>query len=52
VGEIEQRYDLSVVLLRRDGHNDFHPAAGRQVAPGDVLALLASPDRLSDLLPR
>jgi voltage-gated potassium channel len=51
VGEIEQRYDLSIVLLRRDGQNDFHPAAGRQVAVGDVLALLASPERISDLLP-
>jgi voltage-gated potassium channel len=51
VGEIEQRFDLSVVLLRRDGQNDFHPAADRQVSPGDVLALLASPDRLGDLLP-
>ncbi len=51
VGEIEQRYDLSVVLLRRDGRNDFHPAADRHVTPGDVLALLASPDRLSGILP-
>lgn len=52
VGEIEQRYELSVVLLRRDSQNDFHPAADRHIAPGDVLALLASPDRLTDLLPR
>ncbi|MGD2077325.1 MAG: NAD-binding protein [Chloroflexota bacterium] len=51
VGEIEQRYDLSVVLLRRNGESDFHPAADRAVAQGDVLALLASPDRLSQLLP-
>ena len=51
VGEIEQRYDLSVVLIRRNADSDFHPAAERRIAQGDVLALLASPDRISDLLP-
>lgn len=51
VGEIEQQFDLSVVLIRRDAQSDFHPAADRRVAQGDVLALLASPDRISELLP-
>lgn len=50
VGEIEQTYDLSVVLIRHNSVSDFHPAADRQVVQGDVLALLASPDHISDLL--
>jgi Trk K+ transport system NAD-binding subunit len=50
VGEIEQGFDLSVVLLRHDSENDFHPAGERRIAQNDVLALLASPDRLSELL--
>lgn len=50
VGEIEQTFDLSVVLIRRNSESDFHPAAERRISQGDVLALLASPDHISDLL--
>ena len=50
VGELEQSYDLSVVLIRRNAESDFHPAAERRIAQGDVLALLASPEHISGLL--
>jgi Trk K+ transport system NAD-binding subunit len=50
VGEIEQTYELSVVLIRRDSKSNFHPAADQRISTGDVLALLADPGQLSKLL--
>lgn len=41
MSEIEQTYDVSLVLLRRDGASDFHPAGDRCLASGDVIAVLA-----------
>ncbi|MCA9867892.1 MAG: NAD-binding protein [Anaerolineae bacterium] len=49
VGEIEGRYDVSVVLLRRDGASDPHPAAGQVVAARDVVAVLGEPERIARL---
>jgi len=47
VSELEQRYDLSVVLLRHDHDSDFHPAGDRCLSPGDSLAVLAGPPQIS-----
>ena len=44
MGEVERDYDVSVVLLRRDGASDYHPAAGGCLAQGDVVAVLGSPE--------
>ena len=44
VGAVERDYNVSVVLLRRDGHSDHHPAAGRALAAGDVVAVLGGPE--------
>ena len=44
VGEVERDYDVSVVLLRRDGASDYHPAAESCFAAGDVVAVLGSPE--------
>ena len=49
VGAIEGEYDLSVVLLRRDGASDPHPAAGQVVAERDVLAVLGEPSHIARL---
>jgi Trk K+ transport system NAD-binding subunit len=49
VGEIEQRFQVSVVLLRRDGHTDYHPAADRHLAHKDVVAVLGGPDQLGNI---
>lgn len=40
VGEIERDFDVSVVLIRRDGQSDPHPAAERPTIEGDTLAVL------------
>jgi len=46
VGAVERDYDVSVVLLRRDGHSDYHPAAERALAAGDVVAVLGGPESI------
>lgn len=47
VGEIEGEFEVSVVLLRRDGASDPHPAAGRTTAEGDTLAVLGEAEMIA-----
>jgi Trk K+ transport system NAD-binding subunit len=49
VGEIEGALDVSVVLLRRDGSSDPHPAAGQVIAERDVVAVLGEPEPIARL---
>lgn len=41
VGAVEQRFDLSVVLLRRNGRAELHPADDVELAAGDELTVFA-----------
>ncbi|MCP4425824.1 MAG: hypothetical protein GY803_15130 [Chloroflexi bacterium] len=50
MGEIEQNYDVSVVLLRHNQESDFHPAGDKCLAPNDVLGVLAGPSQISRLV--
>ena len=50
VGEIEQGYDLSVVLLKHDSQKDMHPAASAILANGDTLAVLGAPERINQVM--
>ena len=50
IGEVESKYEVSVVLLRREGQPDIHPAAQRSLESGDVLAILGGPREISTLL--
>jgi voltage-gated potassium channel len=47
VGDIEQRYNLSVVLLRRNNESDLHPSAELELIAGDTLAVLGGPAEIS-----
>jgi Trk K+ transport system NAD-binding subunit len=47
VGEMEVRYNLSVVLLRRNSESDLHPAANIRLLAGDALAVLGGPAEIS-----
>ena len=47
VGEIERDFDVSVVLLRRDGTSDPHPMADRATTEGDTLAVLGGPEQIA-----
>jgi Trk K+ transport system NAD-binding subunit len=40
VREIEERFNLSVVLLRRKNESDLHPVAELEILEGDSLAVL------------
>lgn len=50
VSEIEQNYDVSVVLLREDGRSDFHPAGERKLQQGHVLGVLGGPEQINRLV--
>mgnify|MGYP002624373544 FL=1 len=50
VSEIEQNYDVSVVLLREDGRSDFHPAGTRKLQQGHVLGVLGGPEQINRLV--
>ena len=49
VAQLESEMDVSVVLLRRDGASDPHPAAGRIIAGRDVIAVLGEPGNIARL---
>jgi Trk K+ transport system NAD-binding subunit len=50
LSEIEQSYEVSIVLLRQDGRSDFHPPGECQLTAGDVIAVLAGPPYISRLV--
>lgn len=50
LGKVEQKYDVSVVLLRRNGESDFHPAGERTLLVGDTIAILGGPAQLNQLV--
>ncbi len=50
VSETEQKYDVSVVLLKRAGEPDIHPSGQRTLTEGDTLAVLGNPERISILV--
>jgi len=50
IGQVEKRFDISVVLLRQEGADDFHPTPVRQVHLGDVLVILGRPSELNAII--
>ena len=50
VGDLEKRYNVSVVLLRRNHESDLHPAAELQLLGGDAIAVLGGPTEISNLV--
>jgi len=49
VADIEARFDVSVVLIRRAGESDLHPAPDRVLCADDVLAVLGGPAEVAKL---
>ncbi len=49
VNAVEHVYNVSVVLLRHDGTQEFHPTSGKRLAANDVLAVLGAADQISRL---
>lgn len=50
IGQVEDDYDLSVVLLKRKNQPDVQPANDRILAPNDTLAVLGNPQKISLLV--
>jgi voltage-gated potassium channel len=49
VGQLETHYEVSVVMLRRDGQDDMHPAGSLAIHPGDILAVMGAPKEINIL---
>ncbi len=49
VSQIEQTYEVSVVLLRNASGRDFHPSGDKCLAANDVLAVLGGPEQINKL---
>ena len=47
IDEVEQNYNVSVVLLRHNNHSDLHPASGTNLSVGDIIAILGGPSEIN-----
>lgn len=50
VSDVESNYQVSVVLLRRQGESDFHPSGERVLSAGDAIAVIGGPEQLNHLV--
>lgn len=50
VGQIEDGYVVSVILVRHDGKSEFHPTDSHPVNTDNMVAVLGRPDRLHQLI--
>lgn len=50
VGQIEDGYVVSIILVRNGGKNDFHPKDNHPIDSRDIIAVLGRPDRLHQLI--
>ena len=50
IGQIEDHYLVSVILVRHDGKSYFHPTDSHPVRSHDMVAVLGRPDRLHQLI--
>ncbi|MCS7011920.1 MAG: NAD-binding protein [Anaerolineales bacterium] len=50
VEQIERTYDVSVVMLKDEQGEDFHPTPNRIISSGATLVILGKPERLSSLV--
>mgnify|MGYP001044060746 CR=1 FL=1 len=50
VSQVEQDFNVSVVLVIHNGLSDFHPAGAARLQPGDKLAVLGHPEEISILV--
>ena len=46
INEVEQKYNLSVVFIRRNNQSDFHPPADCCLSAQDVMAVLGGPNEI------
>jgi Trk K+ transport system NAD-binding subunit len=49
INELEQKYNLSVVFIRRNSESDYHPPADRILLADDVVVILGGPQEIRSL---
>jgi Trk K+ transport system NAD-binding subunit len=49
VNDIEQKYNLSVVFVRRNSFSDFHPPADFMLSSSDIIAVLGGLDEIRSM---
>jgi len=50
VGSVEDGYNASVILVRREGKSNFHPVDAHPIKAKDIIAVLGRPDILHELI--
>lgn len=50
VGEVEKKYDISIVLIKDNQMQDMHPPAERQIRPNQTLVILGGLSQLNQLI--
>jgi voltage-gated potassium channel len=50
IGQIEDHYLVSVILVRHNAKSDFHPTDSHPARADDMVAVLGRPDRLHQLI--
>jgi Trk K+ transport system NAD-binding subunit len=50
VGELESRFDISIVWLKQNHVADYHPPADQCVEAGDLLAILGGPGEIHQFM--
>jgi voltage-gated potassium channel len=50
VSQLEEKFNVSVVLLRRGNSDDLHPAASVELHSNDILAILGGPAEITRLV--
>ena len=49
ISQIEQNYDVSVVMLRHANGRDLHPAGDKRIATDDIIAVLGGHEQINRL---
>jgi voltage-gated potassium channel len=47
---LEQRYHISTVLLKRKGGLEWHPSSFETIQSGDIVGVLGNPDRINEIV--
>ncbi len=50
ISQVEEKFNVSVVLLRRDNIDDLHPSVQRVLVDGDILGILGDPVEITRLV--
>lgn len=50
VDEIEDQYEVSVVLVHHNGQSEFHPVGQQKIMGGDIIAVFGNPTQINLLV--